>query len=487
MPSQQAQTMAFPQRLPLMEPLETRSALPFVGLTKAARLINGYAEKTPDGYDIYKRYGLAVNRTVTAGQARGLYFSAPTNTELFVVAGELYESFTSGMSVSAVDNTTPLGYFFEDIASSPKTIVLSDGVSGYVYTPGVSLVQITDPNYPAVTVRGWAYLDGFLYTMDPQGNIWGTDGTDNALVWSALNLIEASSNADLGVGLVKNLSYIIAFKQWTTQIFYDAGNPPPGSPLGPIPEAQLAYGCFSNQTIQQIGATVIWVTLNKNMGPQVARMDGLDTKIISTPSVERILQTVADNPSNTNIFISSFAFRHGGHSMYGVTFVEENITLVYDLDQNLWYPWTDQLGNYWPIFAVASSGATAQQSIAFAQGYDNGVIYQLDTCDQLPTDAGTIIPVDVYTPNYDAGVNRRKQCGMLWLRADQQVGSIIYERHSDDDFNTWSKPRQIDMSRKRPYLKDLGTFNRRAFNFRHQCATALRIRTVDLQMDVGTL
>jgi hypothetical protein len=45
----------------------------------------------------------------------------------------------------------------------------------------------------------------------------------------------------------------------------------------------------------------------------------------------------------------------------------------------------------------------------------------------------------------------------------------------------------VDLGAKRPILNQCGTFYKRAWHFRHQAATRLRLTSVDLQLDIGTL
>jgi len=58
---------------------------------------------------------------------------------------------------------------------------------------------------------------------------------------------------------------------------------------------------------------------------------------------------------------------------------------------------------------------------------------------------------------------------------------------SDDDYQTWSNFREVDLSKNRPMLTNCGTFRRRAYHFRHQSNTPLRIQAVELMIDLGTL
>jgi hypothetical protein len=339
-------------------------------------------------------------------------------------------------------------------------------------------------NFPQNFVKGWAFLDGTLYTMDADANIFGTStlsyggigGFDDPRLWDPLNMIVARIEPDKGVYLTKHLTYVIAMKQWTVEAFYDAGNPI-GSPLMPVPGAQCLYGCASADSVQQIDGTLLWMTFNRTVSPQVARMDDLRATIISTPPIERLL----DQVDFDNIF--SWVLKHGGHRFYGLTVKSANFTIVYDLDQGLWYQWTDADGNYWPI--VASGYNDANKHVL--QHETNGKLYKTEGDYEIPNDDGVVVPVDIYTPNYDAGVDRRKTLKVMRFNCDQKSGSKLLVRHSDDDYQTWTNFREVNLSNKRPILTDCGTFYRRAWHFRHYANTPLRIKSIDLQMDIGTL
>lgn len=486
-PRSQAQTVAYPYKLPLVPLFHDR--ITTTPVLKGPRLVNAIAEKTGESeYQIYKRPALKNYFTLPVGRGRGIYCSQPTSAILSVVGGTVYNT-TSPVGTVDIHSTV---FRCEDILSSPRTIVMGDEFKGYIVDPlANTIVEITDINFPASFVPGWVYLNGYLYIMDTDGNIWGSANTDDAAVWSSTNVIKASSNADLGVGLFKQLSYVVALKQWTTQVFVDNGNPPPGSPLQMLPEAQTAYGCMSGRSVQQIGESLIWLTCGKNTSPQVARMDNLATRIVSTPDVDRLLTQMADltNLTTSPIQLTSWSLKIAGHRLYGITTVGQNYSLVYDLDQDLWYFWTDAAGDYFPIIGMSSfRPASVLGSLNLAQHESNGLVYAMLPQDQQTSDAGAVFPVDIYTPNFDAGIARRKTVSMMMVSADQQPGSVLMERHSHDDYQNWSNFRPINLSVSRPQLRDMGTFDsNRAHHFRHQLDTPLRIKAIHLQLDVGSL
>lgn len=364
-------------------------------------------------------------------------------------------------------------------------LVWGDGTTGTYWTDGTTYAQITAANFPLSIVPGIVYLDGVIYVMDTDGNIWGSGNSDgeegnDPTQWTALNFIKASIAGDLGVFLARQLNYVVAFMQQTVTFFYDAGNPPPGSALTPYEGAVLNYGCLSAQTVQALDNLLIWVSQDKNGTPQVAVMENLEMRIVSTPQVERLLQSAT---ASTAFF--SYTLHTSGHRLYVVTRTDTAVTLVYDIDQKLWYQWAGGgLFNpsYWPIAATSydSSGNVLAQDVAA------GLVYGVSS--EYVNDVSLPILWDLYTPNNDAGLHsRRKMLNMMYFNADQQTGSKLYARYSDDDYQSWSDFREVDMSVERPMLDREGTFTRRAYNYRHYSQTALRIRSVELQMDVGVL
>jgi hypothetical protein len=508
----QAETTRAPKRWPLVSNLQTRdSTLP---IQWGGRLVNAFAEADmgDKSYWVYKRPGMgtiAFTSAASAGAGLGSYTynTNPYNPILLFVCGTtLYQTYQLGFPfphfvttpVGTVDSTSE--YFFETINSSPQTVVLGNGVAAYVYnTSSQTITKITDANFPAYFVPGWVYLDGFLYIMDIVGKIWGTAGQNNALVWSGTNVILASSNADSGVALLKQLSYVVALKQFTSQVFYDAGNAT-GSPLGVVPDSQLPLGCFTGSSAQVIDNTLLWITTNQTVAPQVVQMDNLTPRVISTPSVERILSHATFTGQTLNPMLPggvfSWTLKLGGHRYYGITLtaVSLNLTLVYDIDQKLWYIWTDVNGNYWPISSITFfppyllPNASYTAGVHLAQHVSNGSLYLLDSADIYPTDYGNIVPVDIYTANIDFGVIRRKMLRTLYFDGDKTSGSDIKVRFSDNDYQTWSNFRDVDLSLKKPRLGPCGTFDhRRAYHIRHQRATSFRLRDMDMQMDIGTL
>lgn len=473
--------MAFeiPQKWPLVQIQANRST----SGDKDCRLVNCYAELIPSTgeYQIEKRPGLAISPYGSSGGVgRGMYFWSTITTTgvlLYVVGSNVYYNGTLLGTVAAPSGATVFSpmYHFVQIRTTGLQVLAGDAISAYVITP-TAITPITDVNFPTGRVPGWAYLNGIIYCMTSDGGIHGTQNLNDPTVWDPLNLIIAQVEPDGGVYLTKNLVYVVAMKEWTTEIFWDAGNPT-GSALLPVQGGFLNYGCMNPDTVQELDGTLLWMATNKDSSPQFVRMDNLQLTVISTPAVERRFE--GSIPGDD---YASFVVRRGGHRFYVVTNKTKNVTQAFDLDQQIPLEWTDVNGNYWPYVAKSFDAA----GLVLVQHETNGTICAIEPDYKYNTDIADIIPVDIYTPNTDFDIDRVKVLSMMRIVGDKVPSSILKVRCSDDDYQTWSNFRQIDLNQKRPILTDLGSFYRRAYNFRHESATPFRITAAALQMALGT-
>lgn len=496
------QRIELPDRFPLYYPMTTRDAT--VPPNKDARLFNGYVEFDPTDkqYWIYKRPGLGPNPflgSIGGGAGAGIYQSpriAGVGSLITVTGSALRVGGTVVGSV-ALQQAGSLPYTFETITSNPLTVILVGPFNQYLLDPAAqTVVEITNA-IPAVPfafnlpnlVPGVAFLDGTTYVMDVSGNIWGSNLNDGT-TWNPLNVIAADATSDQGVALAKQLNYIIAFKQSTTQVFYDNQNPAPGSPLSPVPDSQIPLGCFAPYSVKSIDNSLFWVSSNETVSPQVVQMDNLVPKIVSTPAIERILDDVEVSTEFGGTGLYSWVLKHGGHRFYGILINNLNLCLVYDIDQQQWYIWTDPVGNAWGVIGTSYQGALGTGIAApHIVQMQNGSIFNVDTADVYPNDNGVLFPVDIYTPNFDAGLDKEKILTLLRFHADQTKGSILNIRYNDADYlpNRWSNFRNVDLSRERPFIDDDGAFYRRAYHLRHLCNTNFRIKSGSLLLGVGTL
>lgn len=466
----QAPTVAQPLRLPLVVQPENRDE----DTLKDAKLINGYVEKVEltGEYQVYKRPGLLQTGSTQSGTGRGVYNWLG---DVYAIFGStLYKN---GSSVGTGLDTTAGVYRFSSCLGATPKLQLGNGVATYNYDSGAGLVAMAGANLPSPAVKGIAYLDGTTYLMNSSASIRGCTVINDPTDWSdVLNRLTAQIEPDGGVALAKQLVYVLALKQWSTEVFYDQQNAT-ASPLGPVQGAKMSYGCANQDSIQEMDGVLLWIATNRGAAPQVLLLENLKPQIVSTKAIDRLL----GEADLTNIY--SFALKYEGHRFYGITLVPKNLTLVYDMTDKMWMQWTDANGNYWPIVSTTYSTSLGR----ILQHESNGKLYLFDA--EYTNDDGDLITMDLYTPNFDGGTRRRKTLHMIEFVGDKTPGSVLQVRYNDSDYTStgWSNFRNVDMNQKKPFLGKNGTFLRRAYHLRHACNTRFRVQAAELQLDIGTL
>ena len=120
------------------------------------------------------------------------------------------------------------------------------------------------------------------------------------------------------------------------------------------------------------------------------------------------------------------------------------------------------------------------------------VVRQFNTLQGYDIDAATLavkqpIVLDVMTPIFDGNVRVKKTLTKLRILADRyQIGSLQI-RWSDDDYQTWSAWTEVNLQQDSPFLANLGTFTRRAFQLRHNQASPFRLQGLEAELLLGSI
>lgn len=467
--SPEAQSVPRPTRWPLIILPSNRAE----NTNKDARLVNGFMEKELQGDTwLYKRPGLTQLSRPSGGAGLGQGAYNWRGDVYTIFNGHLYKN--SDDKGGTINTEHGVYRFDSNMGETPK-LIFGNGYHAYCYDDTNGLQDFTgNLSFDPPFCKGWAFLDGTTYVTTPDANVWGDDIND-ILTWAADNVLIAQIEPSRAVATAKQLVYVIVFKENSTEVFFDAGNAE-GSPLGRVAGAKLSWGCAAADSIQELDGALLWLSTNRSASIQVMKLDNLRVDIISTPAIERLLSSA----DLTNVY--SWTLKYEGHRWYVVTLVNDNLTLVYDMTTGLWAQWTDVNGNYLPIVDSTYKTTTAQTVL---QHESDGYLYVVNS--DNTSDWNGRITVDIYTPNYDAGTARDKQLERMYFDTNQLSGSVLQVRYSDDDYQTWSNFRQVDLNQRKPSLGEWGSFKRRALNLRHQSPTRFRIKALDLQMDIGSL
>jgi hypothetical protein len=444
------------------------------GVTATSYLINGrFAAWTVSEYVIkplrFAGYNLGILVCgVTVGLPTVTTADTSTLTEYTTVTGVDVPANTLILSIDSATQFTMTANATGTNAAENLTFASAGGPLGAeIPHPGVG------PFVPTESLaHGVIGLNKSSYLMSMTAGISGSD-TDEPRSWNPLNRIYAYAQTDLAVALSTNLNYAIALKAETTEFFRDAGNSP-GSPLERVEGLKLDVGIQAPYTVQEVDGQVFWVSHTDTGVISVWRMFQARAGEIAIPAVKRVL--ALGDPD------LALSFSISGHTFYLITCRAAGVTLVYDITAQFWSYWSALGETYFPFAAAqpASDGVLLQHE-------SNGKIYKLDPT--LATDDGAYFNMDIYPPEFDGGTRNGKYLSKLYVTADQEPGSILKLRVSDDNQlgNSWTNFRELDLSTRRPWLDNCGTFVKRQFHFRHSSPTPCRLSAVELVILPGVI
>ena len=347
--------------------------------------------------------GNAMSRLVAFqnGLFRIQALSASATSQYYVLRSRAGQNgTTTNVPLVAIPSTTtaaPSGSSF--MSASPldisqnlaKTVIALKNTSAAwaITVSGMTIAKVTDSDYPATTVRGIVYLNGVFYVMDTNGAIYGS-ASEDFTTWTALNKINAQVEPDGGVCLTKYGQYVVAFGNFTTEYFFDAGNAT-GSPLSPVQNSQLLVGCANGDTVAQNEHSVFFISQSKiqnqtqGKGFSVSRLKGMSYEAISTPDVDRILN--ADGLEGA----WGMTFSILGHDCYVLNLPTSQISLAFDIVSSMWLFLTVQtaqtaltIGTGNMTCAAAYAGSTdSLVTVTYTEhGYGDGDVITVEGTDQ---------------------------------------------------------------------------------------------------------
>lgn len=356
-------------------------------------------------------------------------------------------------------------------------VVVTDGTNIYLVNFGGGAVAITDPDLPKPHLPYPVFLDGYLFLADYKGNLCNSD-LNAPLAWSASNFIAVESYPDTVSAIARVGQYIVALGTASIQYFYDAANPT-GTPLA-AQSTVLRIGF--------IGGLVAWkdglIFLGREHGnsPTVFNLKGLSAEPLSeAPLRRRLLDTTYNATSGSPGVILTL----NGHAVYTWYRSPGAIEPTYALD----------LANgVWTRLEFGATGDFAARTavlVPFANGFRTVVSflggrtsYKLDPL--VYQDNGVNFTASFRSLFTDFGTRRMKFGSRLIVNADRTpASSLMSISWTDDDYQTFSTPRTVDLSNQYPHLYALGSFRTRAWKFEYADNYPLRWISAELDYNQG--
>jgi hypothetical protein len=442
-------------------------------------------------------------------------------TYYFVVCGTGVYSSADGASFSLVDTlttsaTTPVRFTEFISSTSTKSLVLVDGVEGYVYTSNAAGTKITDGDFPTPHIPFPVFLDGYLFLAKAStGDIYNSN-LDSPSAWTAGSFISSEMYPDDLQALVKINNYILAIGTQGSEFFYDAANPT-ASPLARYDGGSLPVGTQIPNSIASNKNAVVFISNTSDGENSVTVIEDFKSKTIGSSFLIPALNTRLTAASNntTAAAVRGFFFRQYGQMFYGLTFQGNtaapnllNPTFVFSFETGWWSEFrygssgtapfpvyfttqstSDKLTQYvsghvgnTPFFGILEEGAKTPFSATAEDHIVNGP-------------AVTTIYTELRTPNLDFGTRNRKTISRFGVGATENSSSTttsgatvtVAVSWSDDDYSTWSTARDLIFggALQFPFITQLGMFVQRAFKLTYASTKFLRYKELEMDINKG--
>lgn len=433
--------------------------------TNVISKINGYFQDDSSNYIYWSTNNKVYSHNMTTGVTTVICTMTGTLTNYVNSVGFCSFLTSTGTRYICFNNGSELWYH-----------VVGSGTS----------TQVTDADYPASTYPTIVFLDGYLFVIKKDtGDIYNSD-FDDPSAWTPGNYITAEINPDLAIALAKVKNYLICFGRDGIEFFYDAGQPS-GSPLARNESYYKAVTLTSN--VCKIGDNLFFSGKLQNQGQRIYTLDGNELSPISVSWVDRYLQ----NNAYSSVLTTGVSEQNGfgislnGNHFYMFSIAPLDLLFVYDIQNKFWYRWTLASGsNRNQVSAVWSANSYVQDYPLIALGTRSTLCSMPNNVFQ---DLGSNFTCSYITQDFDAQTFNWKSCHRVGLHCDYPatsgVTSYAQISWSDDDWNTSSTPRNINVNSLNPYITQLGRFRNRSYKLEYSDNYPIRIRGITMDLNVG--
>lgn len=387
--------------------------------------------------------------------------------------GSYSVSFSGGGGSGAAATYTVAGNIVTEIAitnygtgytSAPAVSFPSGGGSGAAAT--VTLTGFPSPHIPSPT-----FIDGYVILARASSvDVYNCD-LDQPTLWSTENFLSAEMFPDSVSALARQNNQVVVFGTSSIEFFYDAANAS-GSPLSRNDSTTIQMGTAAPYCIYQNERYCAYISQSDSGGRAVWVIEGFQPKKITDEYIERILDSEVDMSD-----CRGFGLRTKGHMFYVINLKTIGRTLVYDFDEKLWHEWSSNSAGSHAVFGCDYM-SDSSTGMAFLLHSSNGTLYKLDP--SVCTDDGTTILCELVTNKYDMDTYNRKFVSSIKVVGDRySSANSITLYWTDNDYQTWSNAKTIDLTDDFPAFHRLGSFRRRAFKIIHNSNNPFRCESLE--------
>lgn len=429
-----------------------------------ARLVNAFAETIGKQgkvtFGLYAVDGLQGFAAIT-GITTGIREAIEVDGAIYAVAGtQLWKLQSNGVVTSlgsmSISATAPV-YMGRNRRATPDIGIVCDGVM-YVYrSPTLSQVVDADLLAPlSLTV-----VDG-IFVIGTANNKWQAGEIDDAFAWDPLSFERADASPDAVVRVFSRQNEALIFGEQTCEFWANAGT---ADATGFARSSVMDLGCLAPNSVARLDQTIAWVAHDRT----VRLLEGYSGKRISTPAVERDIETLADKTA-----IRAASWTREGHSYYQIS--SDSWTWIYDSV----YGWANRESHNAKRWRVAT--VTEAFGKVICGDRDSPNFYEMSQ--SFKDEAGDPLVMSVTLPPVVAfphpitvhGVHVDVERGVGTGNGDEEdVDPEIMVEWSKDGGATWNGPRLVKIGAQGQRKTRVSTWRfgqacEHGFTFRISCS-----------------
>lgn len=343
-------------------------------------------------------------------EGRGIFRSVASNMVVMVVNSEVYTiSPALGKAFRGNLETSTGPVFISE--NNANQIAIVDGAALYILRSDTFTFTTVTLDFTPVYID---YQDGYFNAATGTTNQWRLSELNNGLSWPAdvngIGLLQ-SKPADVTVATVAFNRQLFVFGRTVTEIWHDVGNT-----LFPYQRdnaSQINYGLYAVGSLAADFDYVVWLGSNQNGSPTLIYSTGGPPIILGTDGIQFQISQLK-NAQNC----SGFLYSESGHIYYQITFLEDNISWLYDFSEKRFYTVTDpNLDHH-----IARKGVFFDNQNYF-MAFNDGNLYRLSS--SITTYDRHSIPYIRITKNYRLPTGSRLICSRLSLNMEQGASDQI--------------------------------------------------------------
>lgn len=440
-----------------------------------------YLTKRPGVVNSGSTFGTTGQVAYLASLGAGLFAKTAASVWVFNVASDVVRASNSaGTNTSIVTEAGLLpAYVSKTPVGGTDTIVLQCVSAAtpdqrVFYSSAIGTwTEITDSDFPASTLAGkmefgWGFALAMGQTGAGESAIFNSN-INSLSAWSGSNYLTKQIQQDIPRGLAKLGDKVIAFGNETAEIFVNRGNEF-GSPLGTIPELASNVGII-DQVVSgythyyaTIGNTLYFVGRSGQSGAGLYMFDGQKFEKVSKGPIDKILAEAMES----NLLFSVNAVIWGGKEAVAIqttaTSAATQRFLMFFPAWNDWFEWNST------IFTPVNSGRWH-----LGVGSNQHKLYNLPLATDNWQDDSTNYAWTHQFQMPKTGNNRNFMSMFQLIGDTSRSAQSIAVEFSDDDGQTWSTARNIDMTTLQKMITRCGSYYNRQVRLSYTGSLEVRL------------